>query len=88
MKEERLREIEESITLYRPVEIFTHPKTVLAMTAEIRMLRTALEHIAGPCENYTQGTDCWKEGKIIDTIYSADRVCDACIARDALGVEG
>jgi len=84
MNEERLRKIE----LYHENRTWFESDDILGVIAEIRMLRTALEHIAGPCENYTRGTDCWKEGKIIDTIYSADRVCDACIARDALGVEG
>jgi len=78
MNEIQLKEIRE--------EFDTHgvPNSAYSLITEIRRLRTALEWIAGPCKNYTRGTDCLKEGRIIDTIYGAERVCDACIARDAI----
>ena len=58
------------------------------LCSEIKMLRTALGHISGPCTNYTRGTDCMEQGRIIDTTWGAERVCDACIARDALQQPG
>ena len=63
-------------------DIYT--KEIKNVRREINKLRTALIHIAsGGCHKYTIG-NCWENGHIIDTIYSDERVCDYCIAKDAL----
>ena len=57
-----------------------------ALQAENERLRAALEYIGGKCHNYTSG-DCYSSGtnRRLDTPYTDERVCDACIANAALG---
>jgi hypothetical protein len=52
-------------------------------------LLEACKQIARGCENFTSG-DCWKAGRDnIDSEYTAERPCDACIAQSAIAsVEG
>ena len=49
-------------------------------------MRYALKLISGDrCENYTGGGwQCFRNGRIADAKYGADRACDACIAAWAL----
>ncbi len=60
-----------------------------ARTLELALgeAREALKLIAGPCENFW-GSDCYGTGRTPDAKYTADRWCDPCIARRALGGEG
>ena len=56
-----------------------------AANKRIAQLEAALRHIAAcRCETYTAG-DCTSHGEhYIDAIYTADGICDTCIANAAL----
>lgn len=59
------------------------------MTTEqkLRIARKALRLIAPlrVCESFTTGIgECFKQERTVDAEYTADRVCDSCIAHDAL----
>ena len=88
MDEKRLREIEESIILYRPVEVFTNPKTVFELIAEIRRLREALAFY-GDVENYKNGIPFHESGptaSVPNATWSRN-ADNGYSARRALGLE-
>lgn len=38
------------------------------------------------CENYIGTTDCWNNGRVVGAEYSADAVCNGCIAKRAIAI--
>ena len=63
----------------------TNGSFVLAATAELERLETALNHIAAqPCESFLSPANCWNSGRKLGATDGADAVCNPCVARKAV----